>query len=102
MSSFYLLSCRPQGITSSICSDLYYFSDTVSLGDILSFYSGANDIPPLGFPHEAELNFNPIAVYPTASTCAIQLTLPTKYRHFDEFKNRLDQPFTMHGGFGLL
>ena len=45
----------------------------MSLGDVLRFFSGANDIPPLGFPHEAELNFNPIAVYPTASTCAIQL-----------------------------
>ena len=73
----------------------------MSLGSILSFFSGSNDIPPLGFPNEAELNFNADAVYPTASTCAIQLTLPTKYTNFDEFKQKLDQAFTMHGGFGL-
>ena len=74
----------------------------MSLGSILSFFCGTNDIPPLGFPNEAELNFNADAVYPTASTCAIQLTLPTKKNtNFDEFKKKLEQAFTMHGGFGL-
>ena len=73
----------------------------MSLGTILSFFSGADNIPPLGFPNEPELNFNPKAVHPTASTCSIQLTLPTKYANFEELKNKLDQAFTMHGGFGL-
>ena len=65
------------------------------------YFSGADDIPPLGFPHEPELNFNSTSVYPTASTCAIQLMLPSQYSNYEDFKLKLDQAFTMHGGFGL-
>ena len=68
---------------------------------ILSFFSGADDIPPLGFLHEPEFNFYSHAVYPSSSTRAIQLTLPTRYDDFAEFKIKMDQAFTMHGGFGL-
>ena len=57
----------------------------VNLGDILSFFTGANRIPPLGFA-DATLNFNPFNPYPTASTCGLCLTLPTKYDKYDAFK----------------
>ena len=65
---------------------------------MIFFFSGADDIPPKGYPREPELNFNPSSKYPTASTCALQLTLPICY---DQFKSALDVAFTMHGGFGL-
>ena len=68
---------------------------------ILSFFTGADSIPPQGYISTV-LNFNPVNLYPTASTCAIELMLPTKYTEYDDFKNQLDVGFTMHGGFGLI
>jgi len=67
----------------------------------MSFFSGADDIPPMGYPHEPLINFNPDSAYPTASTCALQLTLPTCYPEYVAFKRALDTAFTMHGGFGM-
>lgn len=72
----------------------------MSLKVILCFFTGADSIPPLGMK-EATLNFNPDSVLPTASTCAIELTLPTRHKTYEEFKKYADIAFTMHGGFGL-
>lgn len=57
-------------------------------------------IPPLGLDH-ASLNFNESNAYPTASTCALELTLPTKHWTYNEFMQHFDVAFTMNGGFGL-
>lgn len=73
----------------------------VPLECILQFFSGARQIPPLGFSAEPELNFNFNNRYPTASTCAVQLTLPTAYSTYDIFKSMLTTGFLCHGGFGL-
>ena len=67
---------------------------------ILAFFTGAEEMPPLGFPHDPVLNFAD-QPYPTASTCAIQLTLPTNYLEYPPFKSALDLAFVSHGGFGL-
>ena len=72
----------------------------VTLPVIMVFFTGAEEMPPLGFPHDPVLNFAD-ALYPTASTCAIQLTLPTKYTDYPAFKSALDLAFICHGGFGL-
>lgn len=74
----------------------------VDLPCILNFFSGANEVPPQGFPFTPRITFNSDNIYPTASTCAVELTLPTKY-HLDYqcFKNALDYGFLNHGGFGL-
>jgi hypothetical protein len=72
----------------------------VTLEDILSFFTGASHPPPLGFP-DATLNFNPTNIYPTASTCSLCLTLPTKYESFDTFKEAFVFAMQCHGGFGL-
>ena len=82
-----------------------YYSDAegecnVTLRAVLSFFSGADSIPPQGYA-SAVLNFEPTNQYPTASTCAIQLTLPTKHEDYNVFKRQLDVAFTMHGGFGF-
>ena len=50
------------------------FIGTVSLEMVLVFFSGANDIPPMGYPYDPVINFNPISPYPTSSTCALQVT----------------------------
>ena len=75
----------------------------VKLSDVISFFSGAEEPPPAGFPRQPKLNFNldHNVIYPTASTCAVELTLPTKYRVYKEFKQSLNIAFLFHGGFGL-
>ena len=52
---------------------------TFFLSECLSFFTGASRIPPTGFDKACTLTFNGINVYPTASTCAFILTLPTLY-----------------------
>ena len=73
----------------------------MTLKTILAFFTGADGTPPLGYS-SAVLTFNPTNPYPTASTCAIQLTLPTKYSDYQEFKKHMDTAFTLYGGFGLI
>ena len=75
-----------------------YFFLSVTLSTVLSFVTGAEEIPPLGFPHNATLGFSETNSYPTASTCAIQLTLPFKYATYEDFRKNA---MMNHGGFGL-
>lgn len=72
----------------------------VTLETVLVFFTGADHIPPLGLP-PATLHFNHYNKYPVASTCAVTLTLPTKFDDYSELKKNLDVAFLMHGGFGL-
>ena len=72
-----------------------------TLGDVLSFYTGADMIPLLGFPISCTLSFNKDNVMPVASTCALELTLPTKYHNdFKQFKEKMLEGILWHGGFG--
>ena len=73
----------------------------VTLETVLVFFTGADCTPPLGLS-PATMYFSHSIAYPVASTCAVSLTLPTKYEEFPEFKRNLDIAFVMHGGFGLL
>ena len=52
---------------------------TLRLEDCLVFFTAAERLPPGGFNKVCTLNFNLLNVYPTASTCALVLTLPTMY-----------------------
>ena len=73
----------------------------ISMGDVLTFFTGAEHIPPLGFD-DATLNFNDENPFPTASTCGICLTLPTKYYDsYPDFKEKFVSAMRNHGGFGL-
>ena len=69
--------------------------------EFFCFFLGADDIPPIGYIHAPVINFNPNSLYPTSSTCALQLTLPTCSSEYKPFKHACDVAFTMHGGFGL-
>lgn len=80
---------------------MFLYSDKIELCNIVNFFSGADEAPPMGFPFEPELNFNDFNHYPTASTCAVQLTLPTKFDNYIDFKRSLNTGFLFHGGFGL-
>ena len=76
---------------------------TLTLGDILSFFTGSTRIPPMGFDDVGTLNFNSTNVFPTASTCSLTLTLPTLYyKSYSAFKGKMMYALFNHGGFGLL
>ena len=68
---------------------------------VLAFFTGSDSLPPLGLP-DATLSFNSRNAYPCASTCAIELTLPTKFREYSMFKMNMDIAFTKHCGFQLI
>ena len=73
----------------------------VTSSKVLNFFSGAEEIPPEGFPYEPSLSLNPENPFPTSSMCAVELTLPTKYSDdYLTFKKMLDIAFMCHGGFG--
>ena len=73
----------------------------VTLPMVLNFFSGAEEVPPEGFHNEVVLSFNPINPFPTSSTCAVELTLPSQYSNdYYTFKKMLDIGFTCHRGFG--
>jgi len=75
--------------------------EEITLEDVIVFFSGSDKIPPLGFPRSPTLNFSQDNLYPTASTCALVLTLPTQYgRQYDSFKDAMTVGFKFHGGFG--
>lgn len=78
-----------------------------TLEKVLAFFTGADEIPPLGYDVPIQgpcLSFNHSAVYPTASTCAIELTLPTKYfqEPYHVFREVMYTAMLCHGGFGLI
>ena len=66
----------------------------------MTFFTGADDVPPMGYAHNPVINFNPDSPYPSSSTCALQLTLPTCHLDYNSFKDALNVAFIMHGGFG--
>ena len=79
------------------CQWLLFLKSVVTL----SLSSGAEEIQENGFPHEPVLSFNPTDVFPTASTCAIELTLPTMYSdNYYKFKTMMNIALTCHGGCG--
>lgn len=85
----------------------FLFVDTdkpeVTLCQILSFFTGCEAPPPTGFDCVPSLLFDDSAVFPTASTCALQLVLPTMYyRSPEKFHEIMIYAMLNHGGFGNL
>ena len=75
---------------------------SVSLETVMNFFSGAyDDVPRAGYGVDPAIYFSNENIYPTSSTCALQLTLSTRYSDFYLFKKALDTGFLMHGGFGF-
>ena len=85
-----------------MCSSADDQESTLQLGDVLSFFTGADKLPPLGLPHNASIYFNSENEYPTASTCALHIVLPTKHwNDYNTFKDKMVYGLKYHGGFGL-
>ena len=72
----------------------------VGLQDVLIFFTAAEKIPPCGFDCAGTLAFND-DICPTASTCSLLLTLPSKYDTYSEFKTNFIYALCNYGGFGL-
>ena len=72
-----------------------------SLEDVLVFFSGSDRVPPLGFTSCPCLVFlHNDEILPTASTCALELRLPTAHDDYDKFKDAMILGFIGHDGFG--
>ena len=57
---------------------------------MLSFCTGSKYPPPLGFDEPITVRFDPNSEWPLASTCALQLTLPSKFHNnSSKFKDKL-------------
>lgn len=83
-------------ITNDESADL-----TLTLEDILSFATGATNIPLLGFKAEGHMTFlHDGGMFPTASTCSMTLRLPI-VTNYEVFKERMSYDIlNAHGFFG--
>ena len=72
------------------------------LKDILIFTSGSDRIPPVGFAKDPFVIFlySQLDLLPTASTCDIQLRLPTAHKEYDQFQEYMILGIKGHNGFG--
>ena len=71
----------------------------VALSQVLQFFTGAVEIPVLGFGCTPILRFADDEIFPTSSTCAVELTLPM---HTTQaiFEEKMVYGMMNHGGFG--
>ena len=102
-----LCRCYIKMFCSIVCSQITGGSDEAcgdaTLAKVLSFCTGSEYPPPLGFDNPITVRFDSSTNWPLASTCALQPTLPTKfYDNFEKFRDNVVFGLLNHGGFGLL
>ena len=71
--------------------------------DVLVFFSGADRIPALGFPHSPKVSFlyGQASKFCTASTCEIRLRLPTSHgEDYHSFREAMVMSLLDNDGFG--
>jgi len=75
----------------------------VTLRDLLQFITGADKIPPLGFPKNITVRFYEKTSqhhYPTVSTCDLSIQLPRGFQCPDTFQSLLEEAVLGAHGFG--
>lgn len=83
------ISASLSGCTCKFVNFAYRWLHRCYNGRYFEPFTGADTIPPLGLG-DATLSFNHTYPYPTASTCALCLTLPTMYsKDYMNFKKIL-------------
>ena len=85
----------------------FFLDDDIGckLEDIMIFFSGSSQEPPCGFEHTCgpTIKFlNNEEVLPTASTCTLELRLPTNHRNYETFKEAMITGIMGNDGFGLV
>ena len=93
----------------SSCITTYYSAEgfiAAGLEDVLTFFTGADGVPPLGFrkPPRPQLHFlhDKTCTLATASTCDLVLRLPTCHAAYEDFQEKMILSFRGHGGFGVV
>lgn len=75
----------------------------VSFGDLLAFITGADKVPPRGFPKCIDIKFflspEGIRRLPSVSTCALELYLPRGIADPEAFKDIMLQSLKDSQGF---
>ena len=104
-------------MTVKVCYDSFYMDGVIlitttllhaggeidcTLEEDLVFFTGSSTIPPLGFKKQPKIVFleDHSRVLPTASTCSLELRLPTCHVGYYDFKTNVKKAFQNHGGFG--
>jgi len=75
----------------------------VTLQDLLTFITGADTIPPLGFSTQVVIDFYDMQSsrhYPTASTCDMRLWLPRGIDNPTDLQELLEEAILCAHGFG--
>ena len=73
----------------------------INLECLLAFITGADHIPPIGFPNAPQITFEPNKDrLPSASTCGPTLYLPLVLRDPDYFRDKKDYALSCVHGFG--
>ena len=68
---------------------------------MLIFFSGASQVPPLGFDKHPAIAFNHEGLLATASTCDLQLRLPVIHEpSYQNFRDALILSIKGNDGFG--
>ena len=68
--------------------------------DILTFVTGSNEIPPMGFDQPLKIEFLNGQRLPNASTCSLTLRFPREIVHYDTFKDKFTLSILGAHGFG--
>ena len=73
-----------------------------TLEDVLTFFTGADSIPPLGFDRQPNVCFlHDESIFCTASTCSIELRLPCCHQeNYEAFKQAMIMSLHDNDGFG--
>ena len=76
----------------------------IGLGDLLSFVTGADQPPPLGFRLSPTIQFTADHqhILPKASTCTLTLFISVHLTEYERFKQAFDAALTSAHGFGLV
>ena len=97
-------------LINRVCSGFFllfcYYTDgdlPCKIEDVLVFFSGSDQIPPLGFDEEPSVVFlhDQGSRFATASTCSLQLRLPTCHGdNYTKFKEDIILSVKGNDGFG--
>ena len=71
------------------------------LKKVLSFFSGEETIPSVGFTPQPCIHYSS-SLYPSSATCSFELVLPTSHTIFDKFKASLDEALDSNGDLAAL
>ena len=69
---------------------------------MLVFFTGTDRVPPLGFSKPLTVSFllDEKEMFATASTCDLQLRLPTRYGDYNSFADAMVLSLKGNDGFG--